>query len=124
MEITGIRSWNLNGTKFEETVQFYKAVLGAQETNRHQVAGVDVARLKTAGFGIGVFDANGGDRPGVPHHTFDFTGGPADAQDLVKELEGKGIAVDGVRVHGSGPGYSVYVVDPSGNRIELSTDPA
>jgi len=27
-------------------------------------------------------------------------------------------------MHGNGPGYSVYVYDPCGNRIELSTDPA
>jgi hypothetical protein len=32
--------------------------------------------------------------------------------------------VENVRMHGTGPGYSVYVYDPCGNRIELSTDPA
>lgn len=124
MKVTGIRSWNLNGSKFEQTVSFYQDVLGAQLGNRHQVAGVDVARLKLGSFGIGVFDATAGDRPGVPHHTFDFTDGPADPQDLVKQLEAAGAAVDGVRIHGAGPGYSVYVTDPSGNRLELSTDPS
>ena len=39
-----------------------------------------------------------------------------------QELESKAIKTDGMRMHGQGPGYSVYVIDPSGNRIELSKD--
>ena len=41
---------------------------------------------------------------------------------LKREIEAKGIAVDHIRVHGGGEGggYSLYVDDPSGNRIELS----
>jgi hypothetical protein len=39
----------------------------------------------------------------------------------LKQLEAKGAKVDGIRHHGNGPGYSVYVIDPSGNRLELST---
>jgi len=31
--------------------------------------------------------------------------------------------VENIRMHGNGPSYSVYVYDPCGNRIELSTDP-
>jgi hypothetical protein len=41
---------------------------------------------------------------------------------LIAELEGRGIQTDGMRLHGQGPGYSVYVIDPGGNRIELSKD--
>jgi catechol 2,3-dioxygenase-like lactoylglutathione lyase family enzyme len=41
---------------------------------------------------------------------------------LIKELEVKGVKTDGMRVHGQGPGYSVYLADPNGNRIELSED--
>ena len=40
----------------------------------------------------------------------------------IDELEAKGIKTDGMRLHGQGPGYSVYIVDPSGNRLELSKD--
>ena len=123
-EVTGIRSWNLNADDLEASVTFYQAVLGAEGSMRHSVAGADVARLKVGGFGIGLFDGSQGPRPGVPHHTFDFKGGPRDPQELEQELEAKGVKVDGVRPHGEGPGYSVYVVDPSGNRLELSTDPA
>ena len=60
-------------------------------------------------------------RRGVPHHTFDIEG-PNDPKELIKELEAKGIKVDDTRLHGEGPGYSVYVIDPSGNRLELSKD--
>ena len=113
-----IRSWNLNATNLEESVKFYRDLLGADERNRHQVGGVDVVRLKLGDFGIGLFDASGGDRPGVPHHTISIDG-PDDPEDLKRELEAKGLAVGDIRPHG-GSGYSLYVDDPSGNLIELS----
>ena len=115
-----VRSWNLNATNLEESVKFYRDLLGADEGNRHQVGGVDVVRLKLGDFGIGLFDASGGNRPGVPHHTISIDG-PDDPEDLKRELEGKGLAVDHIRAHGDS-GYSLYVNDPSGNRIELSVD--
>ena len=83
-KVSGLRSWNLNAESFESVVRFYRDVLGAEETTRHQVAGADVVRLKLGRTGLGVFNAKDGPRPG----------------------------------------YSVYVYDPCGNRIELSTDPA
>jgi predicted enzyme related to lactoylglutathione lyase len=122
-KVSGLRSWNLNAESFESVVRFYRDALGAEETTRHQVAGAAVVRLKVGRTGLGVFDAKNGPRPGVPHHTFDFEG-PRDPNAMVQELEAKGIKVENVRIHGSGPGYSVYVYDPRGNRIELSTDPA
>jgi catechol 2,3-dioxygenase-like lactoylglutathione lyase family enzyme len=57
----------------------------------------------------------------VPHHTFDIEG-PSDSKELIEELQAKGIQVEETRVHGQGPGYSVYITDPNGNRIELSKD--
>lgn len=122
-KVTGLRSWNINGEDFEATVRFYREVLGAEETTRHQVAGANVARLKLGSTGLGLFDAKEGPRPGVPHHTFDFEG-PREPEAMVRELEAKGLKVEHVRMHGSGPGYSIYIDDPCGNRIELSTDPA
>jgi catechol 2,3-dioxygenase-like lactoylglutathione lyase family enzyme len=77
--------------------------------------------LRAGETGLGFFDATEKRAPGVPHHTFDVEG-PGDPQELIKELEAKGIRTDGMRLHGNGPGYSVYVVDPSGNRLELSKD--
>jgi len=71
--------------------------------------------------GLGLFDASEKQFPGVPHHTFDIDG-PTDAKELIEELEAKGIKVDEMRIHGQGPGYSVYITDPNGNRVELSKD--
>ena len=122
-KVTGLRSWNINAEDFEAMVRFYRDGLGAKETRRHQVAGATVERLTLGSTGLGLFDAKDGPRPGVPHHTFDFEG-PRDPKAMVQELEAKGIKVENVRMHGDGPGYSVYVYDPCGNRIELSTDPA
>ena len=122
MKVVRFRSWNLNADKFQDTVNFYRNILGAEERTFNQVNGADVSRVMLGNMIVGVFDAEGGPRPGVPHHTFDIEG-PADAQDAVKELEGMGIEVQGVRVHQEDDGYSIYVNDPAGNRLELSTSP-
>ena len=39
---------------------------------------------------------------------------------MKKELTALGISVDSVRQEHDGRGYSVYIVDPGGNRLELS----
>ena len=122
MKIKGMRSWNLNTEDLEASVRFYADVLGAEERGRQNIGGADVARLRLGATGIGLFDAVQGPRPGVPHHTLDLDG-PDDSGLLVKELEGRGVTAESVRRHGDGPGYSVYVSDPSGNRLELSWDP-
>lgn len=122
-KLTGMRSWNLNAQDLDATVRFYRDVLGVDDIRQQPVGGVAVARLRIGDSGVGLFDASEGERPGVPHHTFAFDG-PRDPDVMVKELEGRGVKVHGVRQHGEGPGYSVYVDDPNGNRLELSTDPA
>jgi predicted enzyme related to lactoylglutathione lyase len=86
------------------------------------IQGVTVSHLSVGDQVIGIFDASAGVRPGVPHHTFTAEG-PLDSSELIAGLEAKGIKVAGVRVHGPGPGYSVYLEDPDGNRLELSVDP-
>ena len=119
--ITGLRSWNLNADDLNESVSFY-AALGAVESGRQTIGGANVVRLKAGAQGIGLFDGADGPRPGIPHHTFNCEG-PADPADLTRELEGIGITVDSVRLDREGPNYSVYVNDPSGNRIELAVTP-
>lgn len=101
-------------------VKFYREVLGAEVRTTQTVTGVKVYRLRLGGVGLGLFDASEQRAPRVPHHTFEVEG-PGDPQELVKELEAKGAKVSEIRHHGNGPGYSVYVIDPSGNRLELST---
>jgi predicted enzyme related to lactoylglutathione lyase len=118
-KITGLRSWNLNADDFAAMVGFYRDGLGVEEAGRQNIAGNDVVRLRAGAQGIGLFDAAKGATPGVPHHTLAVEG-PADADALTRELESKGIKVDAVRQHQEDAGFSVYVIDPSGNRLELS----
>ena len=123
LKIKGIRSWNLNADNRDETVKFYCDVLGAEVSDTMTINGAMVSHLRLAGLTLGVFDASEGPRPGVPHHTFDIEG-PEDPQAAARELEAKGIKVEMIRPHHDGKGYSIYFDDPSGNHIELSTDPA
>lgn len=51
-KLTGLRSWNINAEDFESVVHFYRDVLGAEETMRHQVAGANVVRLKLGSTGL------------------------------------------------------------------------
>ena len=121
MKTLRLRSWNFHAENLDQMAQFYQHVLGAEVTAQQTIAGVKVYRLHAGDIGLGLFDSAVKQAPGVPHHTFDIEG-PSEPQELIKELEAKGVKTDGMRVHGQGPGYSVYVVDPSGNRIELSKD--
>ena len=121
MKVLRMRSWNVHAENLDQMAKFYQQALGAEITAQQTIAGVKVFRLRAGETGLGLFDAAEKRAPGVPHHTFDIEG-PSDAQELIKELAAKGIKTDGTRLHGQGPGYSVYIVDPSGNRIELSKD--
>jgi predicted enzyme related to lactoylglutathione lyase len=120
MKILRLRSWNFHADSLEEMTRFYGDILGAELRTMQTIGGVKVARLRLGETGLGLFDASKERLPGVPHHTFEIEG-PSDPEELVKELQAKGAKVDGIRRHGNGPGYSVYVIDPSGNRLELST---
>jgi predicted enzyme related to lactoylglutathione lyase len=121
MKVLRMRSWNFHAENLDEMTRFYQAALGAEIRNRHTVGGVEVTRLRVGETGLGLFDASEKRAPGVPHHTFDIEG-PSDPKELMRELEAKGIHADELRLHGQGPGYSVYVIDPNGNRLELSKD--
>jgi len=120
VKLTKFRSWNFHADNLDEMMRFYQDVLGAELRTTQTVAGVRVARLRLGGVGLGLFDTSRELAPGVSHHTFEIEG-PSDPEELVKELESKGVKVDGIRRHANGPGYSVYVIDPSGNRLELAT---
>ena len=120
-KIVSFRSWNFHADNLDAMTRFYRDVLGAELRTTHTVRGVKVNRLRLGGIGFGLFDAAEQRAEGVPHHTFEIEA-PRDANELVRELEGRGARVTEVRLHGAGPGYSVYVNDPSGNRLELSVD--
>jgi catechol 2,3-dioxygenase-like lactoylglutathione lyase family enzyme len=118
----GLRSVNWNAPDLRAAERFYTEVLGGTVALRHQVRGVDVTRVKLGDVTIGLFDASGEPCSGVPHHTLRMAW-PAEARTVMADLEAGGIPVEGPRVHGDGPGFSVYVNDPLGNRLELSYDP-
>jgi predicted enzyme related to lactoylglutathione lyase len=121
MKILRMRSWNIHAENLDAVTRFYQNALGAEVRMTHTVAGVKVNRLRAGETGLGLFDASERRAPGVPHHTFEIEG-PSDPKELIRELEQKGIKVDDTRIHGEGPGYSVYITDPAGNRLELSKD--
>ena len=122
-KILGMRSWNLNADDFQTMLSFFRDKLGAQESGRQTIAGAEVVRLRLGEQGIGLFDASQGLRPGIPHHTFNCEG-PSDPEEMKQELAARGISVESVRLEHDGNGYSVYVLDPGGNRLELSVRPA
>jgi predicted enzyme related to lactoylglutathione lyase len=122
LKVEGVRSVNWNAADAAAAERFYTDVLGASVRDRMQIGGVDVAHLMLGSTMIGLFDASAGPRPGVPHHTLQMAW-PAEAPGAVAELEAKGVKVQGTREHRGGPGFSVYVEDPIGNRLELSWDP-
>jgi predicted enzyme related to lactoylglutathione lyase len=122
LKVEGVRSVNWNAPDANAAEQFYTDVLGATVRDRMNIGGADVAHLMLGSTMIGLFDASSGPRPGVPHHTLQMQW-PGNATAAVAELEGKGVTVQGTREHRGGPGFSVYVEDPIGNRLELSWDP-
>jgi catechol 2,3-dioxygenase-like lactoylglutathione lyase family enzyme len=122
LRVEGIQSINWNAPDPAAAVRFYTEVLGGQVRARHQVRGVDVVRVRLGDLGIGLFDAAAGPAEGVPHHTLRMAW-PADQSGATAALQTAGVPVEDVRVHGDGPGFSLYVTDPLGNRLELSWDP-
>jgi len=121
MKVLRLRSWNFQAPNLDAMTRFYQVALGADLRAEQTLGGVKVNRLHAGESCLGLFDASEKQFPGVPHHTFDIEG-PNDPKDLIKELEAKGVKVAETRIHGQGPGYSVYITDPNGNRVELSKD--
>src|ERR1044072_3579458 len=121
MKVLRLRSWNFQAPNLEAMTLFYELPLGAELRAQQTLAGVKVNRLRAGETGLGLFDASEKQFPGVPHHTFDIEG-PSDPKELIKELEAKGLHVREPRMHGQGPGSSVFVTDPKGNRVEFSKD--
>ena len=122
VQTEGIHAVNWNAPDPRAAERFYTEVLGGKVALRNQVRGVDVTRVQLGTVTIGLFDASAGPASGVPHHTF-FMTWPSDEASAVAALEAAGVPVQGTRVHGEGPGFSVFVNDPIGNRLELSWDP-
>ena len=121
-KVKSARSWNVNADNLDEMVKFYRDFLGGQEGRTMTIGGVTVGHVDLGNLTLGIFDGSEGPRPGVPHHTFDVEW-PGDPDTVQKELAAQGVMVEAFRAHREGPGYSLYFTDPSGNRVEVSTDP-
>lgn len=119
LQMKRLRSWNMNAPDLDAAVRFYRDLLGGTEGRTANIAGATVAHVAVGDVTLGLFDASEGPRPGVPHHTVEIEW-DGDVDSLVKELEGRGIKVEATRQHREDAGYSVYVDDPCGNRIELA----
>jgi catechol 2,3-dioxygenase-like lactoylglutathione lyase family enzyme len=122
LRVEGVRSINWNAPDPPAAERFYTEVLDGRVVRRMHIRGTDVADVQLGSVMLGLFDASAGPAPGVPHHTFQMAW-PGEQAAVVAELEAAGIAVQSTRVHGSGPGFSVYLDDPLGNALELSWDP-
>jgi hypothetical protein len=80
-----------------------------------QVKEVDV---RLGNFEIHLFDASKGARAVDPHHTLNIPWQERD--DALNALRQTGAGIEKVREHRDGVGYSINVLDPDGNRWELS----
>jgi len=69
MKVLSMRSWNFHADNLDDMVKFYQDALGAELRTKHAVGGVDVARMRLGGAGLGLFDASQKQASGVPHHT-------------------------------------------------------
>ena len=122
LKVEGIRSINWNAPDPGAAERFYTEVLDGSLIRRLHIRGTDVADVRLGNVVLGLFDASAQPAPGVPHHTLQMAW-PGDEAGARAELEAAGVEVTGRRVHGQGPGFSLYCTDPLGNDLELSWDP-
>jgi len=128
LKVQSLRTFAISGRDITASEKFYTEVLGGTVTRRIEPNPEELAKDKfgeidfqVGNFQVHVFDTSKKPREGVPHHTLNFTY-QAKEQSL-RELEELGASVKGVREHRDGKGYSLYVLDPDGNRWELSFEP-
>jgi catechol 2,3-dioxygenase-like lactoylglutathione lyase family enzyme len=124
LEVKAIRTFAINAKDLNQAENFYTRLLGGkvvrridpneEQTRRGRVKEVDV---ELGNFQVHIFDASGGPRQGVPHHTIVIPW--QEKEKALREMEQAGSKVENVRDHPDGKGYSLYVKDPDGNLWEL-----
>jgi len=119
-KVKAVRTWQINADNFDETVSFYRDVLGGTEGPTRLAGEAPVTHVDVGGVAIGICDQAKGGRPGNPHHMLEIEWA-GDLEQVTKELEGRGIRVESSRQQPDGRDYSLTLIDPTGNRIELST---
>ncbi len=119
-------SWNSSTAKLNETVKFYRDLLGAtvatgpSTERRSDGSEVTITRLQLGGLSLGLFQWPDGRRPEWDHHTFEVEW-PGEAEAVQGMLESNGVRVESVRAHRDDAGYSMVLRDPAGQRLELFT---
>jgi catechol 2,3-dioxygenase-like lactoylglutathione lyase family enzyme len=124
-DVKGLRTFAMSARDLDKAEQFYTAVLGGEVVRRvtpdkeqlaaGQVREVDV---RLGNFEIHMFDASKGARAVDPHHTLNIPW--QEREDALKALRQAGASIEKVREHRDGIGHSINVLDPDGNRWELS----
>jgi catechol 2,3-dioxygenase-like lactoylglutathione lyase family enzyme len=124
-EIKGLRTFAMSAGDLEKAERFYTNVLGGQIVRRvtptqeqldaGQVREVDV---RLGNFEVHLFDASRGPRAVDPHHTLNIPW--QERETALGSLRQTGAQIEKVREHRDGIGYSINVLDPDGNRWELS----
>lgn len=117
--VSGISELVLEVSDLEDARHFYRDVLGFEETlygegreGRYWYLIGDTARLGLWTPQIGLAGGQGG-----AHVHFAFHLGDDDLDQLLEQLNGEGIDVEGpIQL---GPGRAIYVTDPDGNVVEF-----
>jgi len=119
-KVKAVRSWQMNADNFDETVKFYRDLLGGSEGPTRMAGDAPLTFVDVGGLVLGICDEENGGRDGNPHHMFEIEW-PGPLDEVTKELEAKGFKVEGARQVPDSREYSLTLIDPTGNRVELST---
>ncbi len=124
-EIKRIKTFAMSARDIAKAETFYTRVLGcpvvrrieptSDELKNGRIKEVDV---QVGNFQVHMFDASKGPRPVDPHHTLVIPW--QEKATALQELKERGAEIEKVRDHANGKDYSINVLDPDGNRWELS----
>ena len=124
-DIKRLKTFAMSAKDLEKAEEFYTKVLSGQVVRRvtptqeqlkaGQVNEVDV---RLGNFEVHMFDASKGPRSVDPHHTLSIPWQEKDK--ALKALQDIGANIEKVRPHRDEPNYSINILDPDGNRWELS----
>jgi len=124
-DIKSLRTLAMSASDLERAERFYTNVLRGEVVRRvtpteEQLGAGQVRELdvRLGNFEIHLFDASRGPRAVDPHHTLNIPW--QEREDALEALRAAGTNIEKIREHRDGVGYSINVLDPDGNRWELS----